>query len=132
MRLPVQLWKYSWAMTVSTLLKSWSVAVSGDASTALSLKMLRPLFSIAPMLKCDTATIMKISRSYSRPNASSSHRIARLSESIADAQRHLASRHRDELIFDAAQRPAHQREQVRRLGEGVVPHREMPSTGEVA
>ena len=42
----------------------------GDASTYLSLKMLRPLFSIAPMLKSETATIMKMSRSYSRPKPS--------------------------------------------------------------
>ena len=45
--------------------------------------MLRPLFSIAPKLKSRTATIMNRSRSYSRPNASSSHFIARLRLSIA-------------------------------------------------
>jgi len=39
-----------------------SVAVCGDASTYLSLKMLRPLFSIAPMLKSDTATMLNTSR----------------------------------------------------------------------
>ena len=44
-----------------------SVAVSARARTQLELKMLRPLFSIAPMLKSLTATIMKMSRSYSRP-----------------------------------------------------------------
>ena len=83
MRLPVQLWKYSWAMIASIATKSLSVAVVGEASTYLSLKTLRPLFSIAPMLKSETATIMKMSRSYSRPNASSSQRIERFSESIA-------------------------------------------------
>ncbi len=35
------------------------------------------------MLKSDTATIMNTSRSYSRPNAISSQRMERLSESIA-------------------------------------------------
>ena len=83
MRLPVQLWKYSCAMMASMLAKSVSVAVAGLASTYLSLKMLRPLFSIAPMLKSDTATIMKMSRSYSRPNFSSSQRMARLRLSSA-------------------------------------------------
>ncbi len=43
------------------------VAVSGEARSTLSLKMLSPLFSMAPKLKADTATIMKMSRSYSRP-----------------------------------------------------------------
>jgi hypothetical protein len=37
---------------------SSSVAVSGSASTYLALKMLSPLFSMAPMLKSFTATIM--------------------------------------------------------------------------
>ena len=83
MRSPVQLWKYSCAMMASIETKSLSVAVLGVASTYLSLKTLRPLFSIAPMLKSDTATIMKMSRSYSRPNAVSSQRIERLSESMA-------------------------------------------------
>ena len=82
-RLPVQLWKYSWAITLSTPRKSVSVAVSGLASTYLVLKMLRPLFSMAPKLKSDTATIMKRSRSYSRPKRSSSHFIAFLSEAMA-------------------------------------------------
>jgi hypothetical protein len=50
-RLPVQLWKYSWPTTLSMLAKSVSVAVAGLASTYLVLKMFRPLFSIAPMLK---------------------------------------------------------------------------------
>ena len=38
-----------------------------EASTYLSLKTLRPLFSIAPILKSETATMLKTSRSYSRP-----------------------------------------------------------------
>jgi hypothetical protein len=50
-RLPVQLWKYSCATTLSMPAKSASVAVAGLASTYLVLKMFRPLFSIAPMLK---------------------------------------------------------------------------------
>ncbi len=70
-------------MIASILAKSASVAVSSSASTYLSLKTLRPLFSIAPMLKSDTATMLKTSRSYSRPNVSSSQRMARFSESIA-------------------------------------------------
>jgi hypothetical protein len=49
-RLPVQLWKYSWPTTDSIAEKSLSVAVAALASTYLVLKMLRPLFSIAPML----------------------------------------------------------------------------------
>ena len=57
-RLPDQLWKYSWAMTPSTHWKSRSVAVSGLARTALALKMLSPLFSMAPMLKWLTATML--------------------------------------------------------------------------
>ena len=38
-------------MIASMETKSLSVAVVGEASTYLSLKTLRPLFSIAPMLK---------------------------------------------------------------------------------
>src|SRR5216683_2654202 len=45
--------------------------------------MLSPLFSIAPMLKSLTATMLKTSRSYSRPKVSSSQRIAFFSDSIA-------------------------------------------------
>ena len=66
-RLPVQLWKYSWATTRSIIMKSESVAVSARASTNFVLKMLRPLFSMAPMLKSPTATIMNRSRSSSSP-----------------------------------------------------------------
>ena len=53
------------------------MAVSGEASTQEVLKMFRPLFSMAPALKSSTATIMKMSRSYSRPKVSSSQRMAR-------------------------------------------------------
>jgi hypothetical protein len=49
--------------------------------------MLSPLFSIAPMLKSSAQKIMKRSRSYSRPQRSSSQRIARLRHSIAQWQR---------------------------------------------
>ncbi|MNE82670.1 hypothetical protein D3C80_1794110 [compost metagenome] len=45
--------------------------------------MFRPLFSIAPMLKSPTATIMKRSRSSSSPKRCSSQRIEWTSESIA-------------------------------------------------
>ncbi len=45
--------------------------------------MFSPLFSIAPKLKSRTATIMNRSRSYSRPNAASSQRMARFSASMA-------------------------------------------------
>ncbi len=82
-RLPVQLWKYSCPTTDSILAKSTSVAVSALASTYFVLKMFRPLFSIAPMLKSPTATIMKRSRSSSRPKRCSSQRMAWMSESIA-------------------------------------------------
>ncbi len=82
-RLPVQLWKYSCPTTDSTLAKSASVAMRGVANTYLVLKMFNPLFSIAPMLKSPTATIMKRSRSSSRPKRSSSQRIARTSDRIA-------------------------------------------------
>ena len=129
MRLPVQLWKYSCAMIASMLAKSPSVAVSESASTYLSLKMLRPLFSIAPMLKSETATIMKTSRSYSRPNASSSQRIERLSAVHRvgaavflavldiDAQRDLAARTVVKVSSTQAEVAGDQREQIGRLRE---------------
>jgi hypothetical protein len=53
--------------------KSPSVAVSGVERSKRELKTFRDLFSIAPMLKSSTATMLKRSRSYSRPNRSSSH-----------------------------------------------------------
>ena len=87
MRLPVQLWKYSCAITRSMAEKLASVAVSGEARIRASLKMLRPLFSIAPMLKSETATTLNTLKSYSRPKRSSSQRMERLSESMAQAQR---------------------------------------------
>ena len=43
MRLPVQLWKYSWPTTLSMLVKSSSTAVAGLARTYLVLKMFKPL-----------------------------------------------------------------------------------------
>jgi hypothetical protein len=49
-----------------------------------------------------------------------------------DLQRDLASRHGDEAVFDAGEIPAHQGEQVARLGERVVPGGEMPAVAEVA
>ena len=58
MRLPVQLWKYSWAMTDCTRMIAASVVYSSSAKTHDVLKMLRPLFSIAPMLKALVATII--------------------------------------------------------------------------
>jgi hypothetical protein len=63
--------------------KSSSVAVAGLASTYLVLKMFSPLFSIAPMLKSSTATIMKRSRSSGRPKRASSQTIEATSEFIA-------------------------------------------------
>ena len=83
MRLPVQLWKYSWPTTDSMSAKSVSVAVPAFASTYFVLKMLRPLFSIAPMLKSPTATIMKRSRSSGRPKRASSQTTDAISEFIA-------------------------------------------------
>jgi hypothetical protein len=53
-RFPVQLWRYSWATTSRTASMSASVLVSGEHSTNLELKMFRPLFSIAPMVKSST------------------------------------------------------------------------------
>lgn len=64
---PVQLWKYSCPITPWIREKSPSVAVSGDASTRRELKMLRDLFSMAPIEKSDTDTTLKSVRSYSRP-----------------------------------------------------------------
>ncbi len=45
--------------------------------------MFSPLFSMAPKLKSRTATIMNRSRSYSRPNTSSSQAMERLRLSMA-------------------------------------------------
>ncbi len=83
MRLPVQLWKYSCATTLSMCSKIVSVAVSGEARISRSLKMLSPLFSMAPMLKSETATMLNTSRSYSRPKRFSSHFMERLRLSMA-------------------------------------------------
>ena len=82
-RLPLQLWKYSCPITASTRRWAASVAVSGEASSRLVLKMFRPLFSMAPALKSSTATTRNASRSYSRPNRSSSQRMARFRADIA-------------------------------------------------
>src|SRR5690606_42111207 len=57
-RLPVQLWKYSWAITDCTRMISASVVYSSSASTHEVLKIFRPLFSIAPILKALVATII--------------------------------------------------------------------------
>ena len=96
------------------------------------------------MLKSDTATIMKMSRSYSRPNACSSQRIERFSavHRIAaavflagldiDFQRDLAAGHGDEGVFDAAERAADHREQIGRLRKRIVPDREMPAVRQIA
>ncbi len=83
MRLPVQLWKYSCPTTLSMPRKSASVAVAGVARTYFVLKMFRPLFSIAPMLKSPTATIMKRSRSSGSEKRASSHTTDAMSEFIA-------------------------------------------------
>ena len=53
------------------------------ASTYLVLKMFRPLFSIAPMLKSLVATIMKRSRSNGRPKRASSQATLAIREFIA-------------------------------------------------
>ena len=60
-----------------------SVAVAGLASTNLVLKMFNPLFSMAPMLKSPTATIMKRSRSSGSLKRASSHTTLAISEFIA-------------------------------------------------
>ena len=55
----------------------------GVANTSLELKMLSDLFSMAPMLKSSTATMLKMFRSYSSPYVSSSHFIALIRLSMA-------------------------------------------------
>jgi hypothetical protein len=65
------------------LAKSVSVAVAWLASTYLVLKMFRPLFSMAPMLKSLVATTMKRSRSSDRPKRASSQAIEAISDCIA-------------------------------------------------
>jgi hypothetical protein len=60
-----------------------SVAVAGDARTNLVLNRFRPLFSIAPMLKSSTATIMKRSRSSGSLKRDSSHTREATSDCIA-------------------------------------------------
>ena len=82
-RLPVQLWKYSCATMLSIREKSASVAVAGLASRAEVLKIFRPLFSIAPILKSDTPTIMKRSGSSGSLKRASSQMIDAISEFIA-------------------------------------------------
>jgi hypothetical protein len=62
-----------------------SVAVVGVASTSRLLKMFRDLFSIAPMLKSSTATMLNRSRSYSNPKTSSSHFMDLTSETMAQS-----------------------------------------------
>ncbi len=63
------MWKYSCATTPSTRAKSRSEDVAGDAMTRRELNTFSDLFSIAPMLKSLTATMLNRSRSYSRPAA---------------------------------------------------------------
>ena len=84
-RSPVQLWKYSCPITLSIRAKSRSVATCGVANTQRELKMFSPLFSMAPMVKSSVATIMKRSKSSSRPNRSSSQAIARFKLSKANS-----------------------------------------------
>ncbi len=62
-RLPDQLCRYSCATTDSMPMKSASVAVAWSASTNRALKMFRPLFSIAPIVKYCAATTLNTSRS---------------------------------------------------------------------
>src|SRR5712671_1154069 len=72
----------------------------------LSLKTLRPLFSIAPMLKSETAAIF-------------------LAGFDINAQRHHASRHGAERLFDECKFAADEGKQIGRFREGIVPDREM-------
>ena len=65
------------------LLKSVSVAVAWLASTYLVLKMFRPLFSMAPMLKSLVATIMKRSKSSGKPKRASSQATLAINEFMA-------------------------------------------------
>src|SRR4029434_11202377 len=104
-----------------------SVAMSGRASTYFVLKMLRPLFSIAPELKSPTATILYWSRSSCRPKRFSSHAMARFRHSIAPpAFVELAGLdvHVEVLalvlVLQHFEIRGNQREEVRRLRERVV------------
>ena len=63
-----------------------------SGQTYLVLKTFSPLFSIAPMLKSDTAAMLNTSRSYSRPNTSSSHFIEVFSDRMAWSQRSSSPR----------------------------------------
>src|SRR5215203_1480340 len=109
-----------------------SVAVSGLARTYLSLKMLRPLFSIAPMLKSDTATTLKTSRSYSRPKTLSSQRIERssgaalLSRLDVDGDLDGPAARGSERLADAGEAAADHRKEIGRLRKRVVPDRVVP------
>ena len=107
--------------------------------------MLRPLFSIAPMLKSLTATMLNTSRSYSRPKRSSSQRMARferlhrpgaailLAGLDIDGEVDLAARRRDEAVGHAGEIAADERKKIRRLGEGIVPDGEVAlGAGDVA
>ena len=49
-----------------------------------------------------------------------------------DAQLHLAAGRRRVVVLDITQVPSHQREQVARLGDRVVPLRVMPAIGQIA
>ena len=102
-----------------------------SASTYLELKTFSPLFSIAPMLKSSTATILYSSRSYSRPKVSSSQRMAFFSAAMAwshlsrlrcfdkNLQPDVYARSGGEAVLDGDQRPGDHGEQVARLREGV-------------
>ena len=83
------MWKYSCPMTPSMRPNAASVALSGVANTKRELKMFRLLFSMAPMLKSSTATMLNRSRSYSRPNRVSSQRIAFRKERNAKSHRSM-------------------------------------------
>ena len=138
MRLPVQLWKYSCAITRSMAAKVASVAVSGDARIRPSLKMLRPLFSIAPMLKSGHGDDVEHAEVVFAPEALlvPAHRAlerihgpgaaALLAGLDVDAQIHLAPGRGGEVGGVGGEIAADEGEQVAGLGVRVAPHRVVP------
>src|SRR6516165_8275104 len=97
--------------------------------------MLRPLFSIAPMLKSLTATMLKTSRSYSRPKTSSSHRVAAfvlVAVADPDGEPDLLARAGLEVVTHRDQIAGDEREEIGRLRVRVDPFRPVPAVARLA
>ena len=137
-RLPVQLWKYSWAMIASTLLKSASVAVSWRGQHVLVVEDVEALVLHRPHVEVghrhdheDVEIVFASERLLVPPHGTleRTHGIAGavlLAGLDEDFERDLAAGHGDEAVLHHAQHAADQREQVARLGERIVPHRIVP------